>query len=146
MSLVIYTGILAGAVPAFLAIHDPFQIGVNPSGVWFILIGLLLLLWSSWDLYKVGKATVLPWSKPDKLVVSGLYRFSRNPVHMGLLIITFGWALMWMSPLIVFYFMLLNGFFTIMAGAFEEPRLKKRFKKEWKSYSNRVPRWLLRNR
>jgi len=87
--------------------------------------------------------TNLPTWKPTiALVENGPYRFSRNPIYIGLLLIYFGlataltsvWALLFLPALlaVVHYGIVLR----------EESYLTKKFGAPYKSYQARVPRWL----
>lgn len=87
--------------------------------------------------------TNLPtWEPTLALVENGPYRFSRNPIYIGLLLIYFGlataltsvWALLFLPALlaVVHYGIVLR----------EESYLTKKFGAAYKSYQARVPRWL----
>jgi hypothetical protein len=50
------------------------------------------LLWCVRDFYVRGRGTLAPWSPPLRLVVDGLYRYTRNPMYVAVVLILLGWA------------------------------------------------------
>ncbi|MFK7812332.1 MAG: isoprenylcysteine carboxylmethyltransferase family protein [Maribacter sp.] len=90
-----------------------------------------------------SKTTVDPTapSKASKLVTSGIYQFSRNPMYLGLLLILLAWGL-WLGN--AFNVLLAAGFVGYM-NAFqitpEEETLLQLFGKEYKQYCTLVRRW-----
>lgn len=103
--------------------------------------GILILLWCVRDFYVYGKGTLAPWSPPKTLVTTGLYRFSRNPMYLGVLAITTGWALLTGSPILAAYTVFLALAFHIRVVRYEEPWLRQQFPSAWQDYSHRVGRW-----
>lgn len=90
-----------------------------------------------------SKTTVDPTnpSKVSKLVTSGIYQYSRNPMYLGLLIILLAWGV-WLG----------NAFNVLLAAGFvgymnkfqivpEEETLLKIFAKEYSQYCTLVRRW-----
>jgi len=91
-----------------------------------------------------ARTTVNPLA-PDKanaLVVSGLYRFSRNPMYLGMLLILLGWAL-WLGQSLA---LPLLAAFVIAIEALqirpEEAALEQKFGDEYRAYKKRVRRWI----
>jgi len=62
--------------------------------------GLVVLLWCVRDFYVSGRGTLAPWNPPKRLVVVGLYRFTRNPMYIGVLMVVGGWAVRAGSPVL----------------------------------------------
>ena len=94
------------------------------------------------DFYVFGKGTLAPWSPPQHLVTAGLYRYSRNPMYVSVLLILLGWA-------ISFGVRGLYGYAIVVAVAFhlrvvlaEEPWLARTHGAGWDDYVRRVRRWL----
>src|SRR6266511_5620397 len=54
------------------------------------LIGSLTVLWCFWDFTFKGGGTPDPTDPPKELVVTGPYRYVRNPIYVGVLIIFLG--------------------------------------------------------
>ena len=133
------TGIVAFAVPLWLA--PPLQ-----SFMWLglpvLLPGVAVLLWCVWAFYAAGKGTLAPWSPPRHLVTVGLYRYSRNPMYVGVLLILLGWAVGFQSWPLALYAAAVTLAFHLRVVFGEEPVLARHFGEEWRTYCRRTPRWL----
>jgi protein-S-isoprenylcysteine O-methyltransferase Ste14 len=90
-----------------------------------------------------GKGTPAPTAPTTELVQSGLYRYSRNPLYVGALLIVLGYPLWFQSLALVFYWFAALLFFHIVIVVYEEPSLERRFGDAWTAYRRRVPRWLI---
>ena len=115
------------------------------AGLFLIGIGSFLLGWCVRDFYVAGKGTLAPWAPPQRLVTIGLYRVSRNPMYVAVLVILSGWAMAYRSPGISLYAGLVAAAFHVRVSVGEEPWLATRHGEEWTQYSARVPRWLIRS-
>ena len=75
---------------------DPREVLVEGPFAWIGLVplaaGIGLLFWCIRDFYVVGKGTLAPWQPPKRLVTTNLYRFSRNPMYVGLTTLYLGLA------------------------------------------------------
>jgi protein-S-isoprenylcysteine O-methyltransferase Ste14 len=117
----------------------PFRaIGLAPLGV-----GIVLLFWCVRDFYAVGKGTLAPWTPPVRLVIVGLYRVSRNPMYVAVLLILCGWALGFASRGLWTYAGIVAVFFHLRVVLMEEPWLTRRHGEAYVAYKARVPRWLV---
>ncbi len=110
------------------------------------LIGSLIVLWCFWAFTFIGRGTPVPMEPPKELVVSGLYRYVRNPIYVGVLLIFLGhflWFGYW--ALLIYTALSFIGvhFFIIL---YEEPTLKKKFGAAYEDYLKRVPRWIPRSK
>lgn len=90
------------------------------------------------------KTTVNPHS-PDKatsLVTSGVYRYSRNPMYLGFLLLLTSWVLYLgsISSLVVLPLFILT--LNIMQIIPEEHFLKQSFDEDYEAYTQKVRRWL----
>jgi protein-S-isoprenylcysteine O-methyltransferase Ste14 len=111
-------------------------------GIPVIIIGGILMLWSVWYFLRM-KRTPVPVNPPYKLIVSGPYAYARNPMHTGLFILMFGFAIYYGSLLALFIFIPVYIFSDIlMLIKIEEPELEKRLGTEYIKYKNMVPRFL----
>tara|TARA_B100000242_G_scaffold288860_1_gene257683 strand:- start:445 stop:900 length:456 start_codon:yes stop_codon:yes gene_type:complete len=112
-------------------------------GSFMIISGLIIIL-SAIILFKKYKTTITPLnpSKATKLIVHGVYKFSRNPMYLGLLFVLFGVSTMlnpigglFFTPLFILY---LN-YFQIIP---EENAMIQLFKGEFLKYKRNVRRWI----
>ncbi|MCK5096583.1 MAG: isoprenylcysteine carboxylmethyltransferase family protein [Desulfobacteraceae bacterium] len=111
-------------------------------GILPIIAGSIVSLWCSFDFIFIGKGTPVPTDPPKKLVVFGLYRFVRNPMYIGILILLFGEAVLFKSFILIYYTTFIFCLFQIFIIGFEEPSLHAQFGKEYEEYCNSVPRWI----
>lgn len=85
-------GVVAFAVPVswlLIARHTGL---VQPLGLVLLVPGCLGLVWCVRDFYVMGKGTLAPWSPPANLVIVGLYRYTRNPMYVAVMLILVGWS------------------------------------------------------
>lgn len=134
-------GVVAYLVPLLLAPTDTAGTAWRWSGRVLIGVGSTLLLWCVRDFYVAGKGTLAPWSPPQHLVTSGLYRWARNPMYVSVLVVVMGWVVLYRSPIIAMYFVGLALVFQLRVILYEERWLKKTFGEDWAQYRNRVGRW-----
>ena len=135
-------GIAACLVPVVIARLDPWATGGYRLGLPLAIVGTLVILWCVRDFYVAGKGTLAPWHPPRELVVIGLYRYARNPMYLGVLMLVFGWAGMYGSPLGILYGSILWIGFHLRIILHEEPWLQSQFPAEWENYRRRVNSWL----
>ncbi len=140
-SFLVLPGVVAGLVPPMLAAADPWRGGGWSVGVAVLAVGLFVLLWTVRDFYVAGKGTLAPWDPPKHLVIVGLYRYTRNPMYVGVIILVAGWALRLGSPVLAGYMAVLMVAFHLRVVMAEEPWLQRQFGDAWSAYSAEVPRW-----
>jgi protein-S-isoprenylcysteine O-methyltransferase Ste14 len=80
--------------------------------------------------------------EPPTLVQGWLYRLSRNPMYVGVVLSVFGQAIMFASRDIAVYGALLWLMFHIVVVVLEEPHLREQYGPSYEDYCRRVPRWL----
>jgi hypothetical protein len=85
-------GIVAFAIPIYWLISTSRTDLEQPLGLLPLLLGCAGLFWCVRDFYVFGKGTLAPWSPPERLVTAGLYRYSRNPMYVSVVLILLGWA------------------------------------------------------
>jgi protein-S-isoprenylcysteine O-methyltransferase Ste14 len=112
------------------------------TGLVVLVLGSVVLLWCVRDFYVSGKGTLAPWAPPQQLVQVGLYRHSRNPMYIGVLLIVAGWALGFRSPALWTYALVLAIGFHLRVVLGEEPWLARTHGAAWTGYKATVPRWL----
>ena len=89
-----------------------------------------------------GKARLRLLTLRKKLVVEGLYKFVRNPMYIGILLILLGHVLWFRSVLLILYAVSIFAVFHLFVIFYEEPHLKKRFGDSYNQYLHRVPKWI----
>ncbi len=111
------------------------------AGLVAVLFGIVVSAGSS-GLFKKAGTGVEPFSEASVLVTGGLYRFSRNPMYLGMFIMLLGFAFMMgrlgaLLPL-PFFMLIISQRFVIP----EESFLEAAFGQEYLDYKSRVRRWL----
>ena len=115
-------GIVAFLAPALL-IRSIETSTPHGEGVAVFVAGALVLLWCVRDFYVAGKGTLAPWDPPRHLVRIGLYRFSRNPMYVGVLLILIGETLAFRSRSLLIYTVVVAILFHARIVTNEEPWL-----------------------
>jgi protein-S-isoprenylcysteine O-methyltransferase Ste14 len=140
---ILVPGTVAGLIPAWIRggwrIHAPVWAAIVGGAV--LLVGVAIYLWCAWDFATAGRGTPLPLDPPRALVARGLYRFSRNPMYVGVVTAVVGQALWARSPRIAAYAALLAAMFHLRVVIFEEPVLRRSFGADYERYIAEVPRW-----
>jgi len=142
LAFLLMPGVVAFLVPALIASHGTLHF--NFVGAAVFATGVVVLVWCVVSFYTSGKGTLAPWAPPQRLVVSGLYRFSRNPMYIGVLLILIGWALLFRSTVLAWYAVAIAVAFHLRVVFGEEPWLARTHGEEWLNYKRSVPRWLWR--
>lgn len=118
------------------------------SGVPLVLMGIgaAIMLRCVWDFAWTGRGTPLPLDPPRRLVVTGLYRYVRNPMYVGMGLFLIGEALV--LPAITRELLLVVGAaWVVITGVivfYEEPTLRRLFSDDYAEYSLHVRRWIPR--
>jgi protein-S-isoprenylcysteine O-methyltransferase Ste14 len=138
-------GIVAYFVPLVLFERRPVD-SIDAVGVAVAAMGTSLLLWCVREFYVAGKGTLAPWTPPRHLVVSGPYRFSRNPMYVAVGLVLCGWAIAFQTRAHSIYAAAVICAFHLRIVLAEEPWLERTHADAWTRYRSRVPRWLGRVR
>jgi protein-S-isoprenylcysteine O-methyltransferase Ste14 len=91
-----------------------------------------------------GRGTPAPYDPARRLVVSGAYRYVRNPMYVGLMLVVLGQALILRHGALLAYALVLFTAFHLRIVLKEEPELRQRFGDEYDEYCRRVQRWIPR--
>jgi protein-S-isoprenylcysteine O-methyltransferase Ste14 len=107
-----------------------------------MVLGAGILFWCIRDFVTRGRGTLAPIDPPKQLVVQGLYRYVRNPMYLGVLILLLGEAAFFQSIALLRYtaawFIIVN-FLVVL---YEEPSLRRRFGDSYDRYFGLVHRWV----
>ena len=131
-------GLLHRFLPLATLIAAPYR---YHAGLATAAVGLGLIIACSIH-FKRADTPIIPFSESTALLTRGIYRYTRNPIYLGMLIILAGAAVALgsLSPLLV-----LPVFFLIINEGYvkhEEPFLERIFGDEYRAYKARVRRWL----
>jgi len=142
-------GTVAGIVPWWISrwkIQAPFLhfYGFRVIGVLFILLGLPVLLDSFARFALQGLGTPAPPFPTRHLVVTGLYRYVRNPMYVAVVGLIAGQALLLGNRALLFYAIIVWMAFQIFVLLYEEPVLRKTYTAEYEVFCRNVPRWIPR--
>ena len=105
-------------------------------------IALFLIGWSVFNFFK-AKGTPVPFNPPPKLVTTGPYAYTRNPMLTGVFSLLFGFGVLFGSVFLLFVFtplFILVNFWELKS--IEEPELEKRLGEEYIEYLKNTPRFL----
>lgn len=145
-------------VPGTVAVYLPISIaGSEPDAATdttllrvlafaAFVVGGSVYAWCVWDFASFGRGTPAPIDPPRKLVVRGLYRYSRNPMYVGVVTVLLGWAAWFGDATLVLYAGGVATCFQLFVMLYEEPHLRGEFGAEYEAYCARVGRWLPRLR
>jgi protein-S-isoprenylcysteine O-methyltransferase Ste14 len=149
--LVLAPGVVAGLIPWWLTrweVEEPLPIWapLRVVGVVLIAVGVLALLDSFRRFVVEGLGTPAPVAPTEELVVSGLYRYVRNPMYVAVAATIFGQALA-LGQLVLFAY---GAVFVAVVAAFvrwyEEPTLARTYGEQYEAYRRSVRAWVPRLR
>jgi protein-S-isoprenylcysteine O-methyltransferase Ste14 len=115
--------------------------GGRIAGIALAAAGLAVVLESFARFALKGRGTPAPIAPTASLVVSGLYRFVRNPMYLGVLAIVAGQALWFGSVTLLQYAGILWLLFHAFVVGYEERALRRQFGSTYESYRRGVRRW-----
>ena len=145
---ILQPGVVCGLIP-WLIVKDeintdlsgPFQT-YHLIGILIIAMGVVVLIHCIFSFAKLGKGTLSPLDPTKKLVAKGLYRYSCNPMYLGVLLIIIGETVFLRSFNLGIYLVLVFVAFFCYVVFFEEPRLHRDFGDDYKAYKKKVRRWI----
>jgi len=149
--LLLAPGTVAGLVPWWISrwqMQAPL-LGFSAFrmvGTLLVAAGIAALLDSFARFALQGLGTPAPVFPTRHLVVSGLYRYVRNPMYVAVLGVIVGQALVFGNVHVLGYGMLVWLGFHLFVMGYEEPTLGRSFGAEYKAFRANVPRWIPRLR
>ncbi len=155
MALLLKNLLFTVLVPGTVAVYVPLLITESraPASGLTLAIALAVLVvgasiygWCVWDFATFGRATPAPIDAPKKLVVRGLYRYTRNPMYVGVVTVIMGWVALFRSANLVLYALVVGTCFHLFIVLYEERHLLAEFGSQYEAYRSQVPRWLPRPR
>lgn len=122
-----------------LSLKDPLAL---VAGILPMALGSFMLVTTIHAFIRTGNGTLAPWFPTRKLVVVGCYRYVRNPMITGVLLILTAESIAFASVRIavwtLLFFLINNAFFLL----YEEPDLERKFGKAYLAYKEKTPRWI----
>jgi protein-S-isoprenylcysteine O-methyltransferase Ste14 len=120
----------------------------RPLGWIVVAIGAAIVLPCIWEFAWRGMGTPAPFDPPRRLVITGPYRWVRNPMYLGLGVALIGEAIVfpnitWLMLTLVAVMWLVISLFVM---AYEEPTLRRLFGADYEVYCRNVRRWIPRLR
>ncbi|MCX6695292.1 MAG: isoprenylcysteine carboxylmethyltransferase family protein [Candidatus Altiarchaeota archaeon] len=120
-----------------------YTVSFSFLGVWYKLstmmmiggivtvMGLILIILGWREIYK----------NKNELTTTGIYKYSRHPQYLGILMVAFGWLIHWPTVLIIAMFPILAYSYVQLARK-EEEEVGKKFPKEFEKYEKETPMML----
>lgn len=126
--------------------HVALEPRVSVASVVLMIAGGAIMLRCVWEFAWRGRGTPAPFDPPRRLVVTGFYRFVRNPMYVGMGIFLIGEALL--LPAITREILIMAAVCWALVTAFilvyEEPTLRTSFGDDYREYCRNVRRWIPR--
>jgi len=145
---ILQPGLVAGLIPYWILGSRVREVVTSSYGMgqyWGMLlffIGLFILIECIFRFAFEGRGTLSPADPTKRLVGKGLYKFSRNPMYVGVTSMLIGEALFFEAGQFWYYVIGIALIFNLFILWVEEPRLKRDFGEEYNQYCRQVRRWL----
>ncbi|SLN52318.1 hypothetical protein PEL8287_02754 [Roseovarius litorisediminis] len=125
-----------------------YPMGLSFGGVWADFLGGLLvggglvLMAMAFAEFRRHRTTVIPHRDADRLIQSGIFKHSRNPIYLGDALVLAGLILRWDAvlalPLIPVFVWTIEKRFILG----EEDRLRRKFRADFARYCQKTRRWV----
>ena len=143
LAVLLIAGLLMGLTALWApALAWPTQIRIG-AGAGILTLGILIAV-SGVVAFRRARTTVNPL-RPDgasSLVASGIYRYTRNPMYLGMLLVLIGWAVYLARPWALLVLPVFVAYMNRFQIEPEERVLERIFGAEFEAYRRRVRRWL----
>jgi protein-S-isoprenylcysteine O-methyltransferase Ste14 len=148
---VLAPGVIAGLIPWWLTgweLQEPLQYWapLRLVGIALIVAGVAVLVHAFARFVLEGLGTPAPVAPTERLVVSGAYRYVRNPMYIAVLATIAGQALVFGRAALLLYGAAVLAAFAAFVHWYEEPTLRKQFGAQYENYRRAVPGWWPRRR
>ncbi|WP_422000268.1 methyltransferase family protein [Roseovarius mucosus] len=139
---------LAGFLAVAWMQSSHYTMGLRLGETWAGLLGgllvgggILLVVMAALE-FRRHKTSIVPHETPERLIQSGIFRRSRNPIYLGDTLILGGLILRWDAvlalPLIPIFVWVIEKRFIIP----EEDRMRRKFRMDFARYCEKTRRWL----
>ena len=124
-------------------LHDHLHVWLpHPGAGWLLGAAGFFIMRRGWSLFKQAQVAIGPTAETARLVTHGIYRVTRNPMYLGLVLmlaaLAVGVGTLPFYVAAVAYFIVIDRVFC----RYEEAKLAARFGAEYLTYVRRVRRWL----
>jgi protein-S-isoprenylcysteine O-methyltransferase Ste14 len=145
------SGLIAGLIPWWLTeweLREPLQYWslFRLCGAALVVAGVAVLVHAFARFALEGLGTPAPVAPTERLVVSGAYRFVRNPMYIAVLATIAGQALVFGRAALLLYGAVVLVAFAAFVHWYEEPTLRRQFGERYEEYRREVPGWWPRRR
>jgi protein-S-isoprenylcysteine O-methyltransferase Ste14 len=124
-----------GSLPAL-------PLAARPAGAALMVLGGLLAIWCVAAFVVEGRGTPAPFDPPRSLVPRGPYRWVRNPMYLGALLVLIGFGAWRTSLAMILLAVPIAGLAHLFVVLYEERTLERRFGPAYTAYRAVVNRWL----
>jgi protein-S-isoprenylcysteine O-methyltransferase Ste14 len=146
-----YVALMCYFVPRLILASDYDLFGLEMNAFLFIglvpvILGLVILIGFIWGFIVAGTGTPVLYDMPEEMIVRGSYRFVRNPMYVGGLLLLLRQAILFKSFGFLLYLVVLFLLFNLLVVLVEERMLNREFGESYEQYCRSVPRWIPRLR
>ena len=141
----IYVGGLVLALVGDRLLHLP-SLGLHPgirgiAGAVLVVIGFVVSFAGA-GLFMQRRTAIIPYKPATHLVTSGIYRWTRNPMYLGMALIYLGVAILLNNLAALILLVPVLAIIQSQVIAREEAYLERAFGNEYVAYKRRVRAWI----
>jgi len=136
-------GVVVGLVPWWITRWEllPASLLVRVLGGLLLAVALPVLVSAFLRFVRDGLGTPAPVAPTERLVVTGAYRYVRNPMYVAVIAAIVGQALLLGQTVLLYYAALVALLVVSFVRLYEEPVLRRQFGEQYEAYRRAVPGW-----
>ncbi len=146
-------GLLTFVLPlvlSYFSLHFGWNKGPEPwnfIGIFLVTTGLAVFTAALLEQFRrIKNLQTVNVKFPERLIDTGPYRFTRNPLYLAAILIWLGWSIFFGSLLILAGTVVILSVTSLIVVPWEERNLEKRFGDDYLEYKRTTPRWVGRKR
>ena len=120
----------------------PLEVNLSLLLGLIILISSVVLIVMAFRELQNNETTYVPDGEPERLVITGPFKFSRNPIYLGMFGILLASAFLMQSISALLIPILFLSIIQKTWIPHEEKKLKEKFPEEWAGYASSTKKWL----
>src|SRR5215211_7770028 len=141
--------VVAGVVPWLLTRWEfgppwPASALIAVIGVLITVAGAAVLVNAFVRFAREGRGTPAPVAPTEELVITGPYRWVRNPMYLAVVAVIIGQVLLLQQASLLIYTAVVTAAFVGFVKLYEEPVLTERYGDAYRRYQAAVPGWIPR--